>query len=83
MVLGRAYIQYWLIQFNTYLPGGRGWNQFQFTGSRTYIATRTAAAAASVPVQPITNLEQLSLTGTVSAGGDSVILFDGYHCSTR
>ena len=30
----RAYIQFWLLRYNTTCPAGEGWNQFSFTGSR-------------------------------------------------
>jgi hypothetical protein len=75
---GRAYIQYWLIQYNTTCPGGVGWNQFSFTGSMDiYCWKNSSLGAVAVPAQAITNLGQLSLTGTVSAGGDSVTLSTG------
>jgi hypothetical protein len=75
---GRAYIQYWLLRYNTTCPAGVGWRQFSFTGSTDiYCWRNNNLGAAAVPAQPITNLGQLSLTGTVSVGGDSVTLSTG------
>lgn len=72
---GRAYIQYWLIKYNTTCPAGGGWNQFSFTGSTDiYCWKNNSMGAVSVPAQPITNLGQLNLTGSVSASGDSITL---------
>jgi hypothetical protein len=72
---GSTFIQYWLLQYNTTCPAG-GWTQFQFTGSTDIYCFRISNAVA-VPNQPITNLGQLSLTGAVSAGGDSIALSTG------
>lgn len=76
---GRAYIQYWLIKYNTTCPAGGGWNQFSFTGSTDiYCWKDDSMGAAYLPAaQPITNLGQLRLTGTVGAGGDSVTVSTG------
>ncbi len=74
----RAYIQYWLIRYNTTCPGGVGWNQFSFTGDPDiYCWKNNSLGAVAVPAQPVTNLGQLSLTGTVSAGGDSIAVSTG------
>ncbi len=73
---GFVFIQYWLIQYNAACPAG-GWNQFQFTGDPDIYCYRNSPGAAAVPNQPITNLHNLELTGTVSAVADSVTLFDG------
>ena len=79
--IARVYIQYWLIKFNAPCPGGAGWNQFSFTGSTDiYCWKNNSAGATPVPVQPITNLGQLTMTGTVSAGSDSnVVTTDPTH----
>src|SRR2546423_421626 len=75
---GVAFIQYWLIKYNAACPGGVGWNQFSFTGSTDiYCWKNNTGGAVAVPNQPITNLGNLSLTGDVGGGGDSVTLFDG------
>jgi von Willebrand factor type D domain len=73
---GRAYIQYWLIKYNKTCPPGAGWNQFSFAGSTDiYCWKNDSMGAGPVPAQPITNLGQLSLSGTVGTGGDSVTMF--------
>ena len=71
-----VFIQYWLLRYNTTCPAG-GWTQFQFTGSTDIYCFRNSSNAAGVPNQPITNLGQLSLTGTVSASADSIALSTG------
>jgi hypothetical protein len=81
---GVAFIQYWLIQYNAPCPGGVGWNTFSFTGSSDiYCWKNNTGGAVAVPNQPITNLANLSLSGDVSASGDSVTLFDGGTAYTR
>lgn len=75
---GRAYIQYWLIKYNAACPAGQNWNQFSFTNSADiYCWKNNSAGAVSVPNQPVTNLGQLSLSGSVSASSDSVTMFAG------
>jgi hypothetical protein len=71
---GSLYIQYWLLNYNTTCP--RGWTQFSFTGSMDISCFRSSNAVA-VPNQPITNLGELSLSGTFDAIGDSVTLSTG------
>src|SRR6266545_3640908 len=81
---GAAFIQYWLIKYNAPCPGGVGWNQFSFTGSTDiYCWKNDTGGAVVVPNQPITSLANLSLTGNVGAGGDSVTLFDGTTAYTQ
>lgn len=73
-----AFIQYWLIRYNNPCPTGQSWNQFSFSGSTDiYCWKNNSGGAVAIPNQPITNLGQLSLTGTMSASGDSVRLSDG------
>jgi len=73
---GSVFIQYWLIQYNTTCPAG--WNQFSFTGSTDIYCYRNSPGATAVPTnQPIGNLAQLSLTGSVTATGDSATLTAG------
>ncbi|MFZ1689046.1 MAG: hypothetical protein WAU70_16615, partial [Flavobacteriales bacterium] len=71
---GRAFIQYWLIDFGPTSPG-TGWIQGpapSFTTSWFRNSTSTA-----VPNQPISNLANLSLGGSVTATGDSYFLSTG------
>lgn len=73
---GAAFIQYWLIRYNTTCPSG--WTQFSFTSSTDiYCYRNNSLGAVAVPNQPISNLGQLSLTGSVSATGDSVTVSTG------
>ncbi|TPL49566.1 VWD domain-containing protein [Mesorhizobium sp. B2-4-6] len=71
--IARGYIQYWLIKYNKTCPSGASWNQFSFTGDTDiYCWKNNSLGAVPVPLQPVTNLAQLSLTGNVGAGGDSI-----------
>jgi hypothetical protein len=81
---GRAYIQYWLLRFNAACPAGQGWNQFSFTGDTDiYCWKNNSLGAVTVPSQPITNLANLSLSGTANASGDSVTMFVGGTAYSR
>jgi len=81
---GRAYIQYWLIRYNAACPAGGGWNQFSFSGDPDiYCWKNDSGGAVSVPAQPITNLGQMSLSGTVSATGDNVVFSSGGTAYSR
>jgi hypothetical protein len=75
---GSIFIQYWLIKYNATCPAGQGWNQFSFTGSTDiYCWKNDSMGATPLPSpQPITNLGNLRLSGTVGAGGDSATLTD-------
>ena len=72
---GVVYIQYWLLNYGTTSPGP-GWTQF----NSPYWDTcwyKNSTHASSVPNQPITNLANLSLGGTVSASADSYFFSTG------
>jgi hypothetical protein len=71
---GGAFIQYWLLRYNTTCPAG--WFTFMF-GTDTYCFRNDSMGAAPASNQPVTNLPQMSLTGTVTATSDSVSFFDG------
>jgi von Willebrand factor type D domain len=75
----RVGIQYWLIKYNTTCPPGAGWTQFQFVGDTDiYCFKNDSTGWATVSsAQPVANLAQISLTGAVSASGDSVLLTSG------
>jgi hypothetical protein len=74
---GFAFIQYWLISFNTPCPAG--WNTFPFPGPTDISCFRNSTNASAVPNQPVTNanLPLLSLSGTATAANDSVNLSTG------
>jgi len=70
---GVAFIQYWLLQYNTACPAG--WNTFSFPMSADIYCWENGPNAVGVPVQPIANLASLRVTGTANAGGtDTVIM---------
>jgi hypothetical protein len=68
-----AYIQYWLIGYGTTSPGS-GWINYPVGGSNWY---RNSSNISVVPNQPISNLANLRLSGTVSATGDSYVFSTG------
>lgn len=68
---GVAYIQYWLLNYGATSPPGTGWIQY---GPDWY---RTSNMVSPVTNQPITNLANLSLSGTVSASSDSYFFSTG------
>jgi hypothetical protein len=75
---GRAFIQYWLIEYSKPCPAGQGWTLTAvagFPGTSCY--KNNSGGTVSVPPQAVTNLGNLSLTGSVSASGDRVTVFDG------
>lgn len=71
---GSVFIQYWLLQYNTTCPAG--WITVMF-GTDTFCFRNDSLGAAPAANQPVTNLTQMSLTGTVAATSDSVSFFDG------
>lgn len=78
---GWVFMQYWLIEYNAPCPSGMGWTQFSFTGHpEIYCFQNNSGGFRHVANQPITSnadLQRLSLSGTVSAGGDMATLFVG------
>lgn len=75
---GYAYIQYWLIQYNTTCPAG--WHPYLVASSTDIDCFRNNnLGPANVPNQPITNLGKLSLSGTVGTGSDSIIVSTGIN----
>jgi hypothetical protein len=76
-----TYVQYWLLHYDAPCPSGASWQQFSFTGSpdsscykNNTTCPTSPACAVSVPFQPVSNLGQLSLSGTVGTTGDSVTM---------
>ena len=70
LVLKRAFIQYWLINYGTTCP--TNWNTYETTYGNDCWRNGNAVY---VPVQTITNLAQLRLTGEANSGGtDTVIM---------
>jgi len=72
---GGAFIQYWLLNFDTTCPAG--WNEFDFSGGND--CWKNGPNAVLVPVQDdVANLVNLSLTGQANSGGtDTVIMATG------
>ena len=68
----RAFIQYWLISYNTTCPVG--WTQFA-AGAEIYcVIISNSSGAVPTPAVPVTNLGQVTLTGMAGPSGDKVIM---------
>jgi VWD domain-containing protein len=75
----RVFIQYWLIKYNNPCPGG--WNTF--TASLNTYCWRNAPGATSLPAgQPVSNLSNMVLTGTVTGSSDQVTMTVGINAAT-
>ena len=91
--VSRIFIQYWLIQYNTTCPQGAGWQQQPVSGipginclikNNSMGPVDLKDSQGQLIHQPITNLSQLSLTGSVDASGDSLFLFaEGKFFATK
>lgn len=68
-----VYIQYWLIGYGATSPPGSGWTQYMSSGDWY----RNSINYSTLPSQPISNLANLSLTGSVNSGGDNWIFSAG------
>ncbi len=72
---GIAFVQYWLLGYNTTCPAR--WMKFTPTGT-SEIDCFLNSNGVSLPVQDVTNLVNLSLTGQANAGGaDTFIMATG------
>ncbi len=71
---GLSFIQYWLIFYSAPCPAG--WFTY---GIHCY---RNSPFGAVVPMQPITNLANLRVSGTANPGSDSVTTFVGLTAYT-
>jgi len=65
---GYVFMQYWLLNWGTTCPAG--WNTDNSDCWKNSSAT-------VVPVQPLSNLANLAVTGTVASGTDTVIMSTG------
>jgi hypothetical protein len=78
---GSAYIQYWLLAYGATCPTGQNWNQLSLYGS-IYCWKNNSKGPAMVPAQAITNMANWTMSGQVSAAGDSVTMSTGTHAYT-
>jgi hypothetical protein len=77
----RAFIQYWLIKYNTTCPSG--WTQIPATPDIYCVILANSSGAVNTTAVPVTNLGQVTLTGTASAGGDSITMTIGATAYSR
>jgi hypothetical protein len=78
----RAFIQYWLINFDTTCPAN--FQPFPVGGGHTDCVQLTnLSGAVPTPPVPVTNLGQVTLTGAASAGADSITMTIGGTAFSR
>ena len=77
----RAFIQYWLIKYNTTCPAG--WTQFPSGPDIYCVILSNSSGAVNTTAVPATNLGQVTLTGTASAGSDSITVTIGGTAFSR
>lgn len=77
----RVFIQYWLIRFGNPCPAGQNWISNPI-GGVNFCFKNNSLGAAPTTNQPVTNLANMALTGSVTATGDQAIFADGGTLST-
>ena len=77
----RAFIQYWLIAYNTNCPAG--WTQVPSPPDIYCVILSNSSGAVPTTAVPVTNLGQVTLTGTASAGSDSITMTIGGTAFSR
>jgi hypothetical protein len=77
-----AFIQYWLIQYNTTCPAG--WIQFQFPPPSTdiYCFRNSPGAVSLTAAQPVSNFANMTLTGAATTSSDGVTMTVGASAFT-
>jgi hypothetical protein len=69
----RAFIQYWLINFDTTCPAN--FQSFPIGGGHNHcVQLSNLSGAVPTTAVPVTNLGQVTLTGAASAGADSITM---------
>ena len=77
----RAFIQYWLINFNTTCPAN--FQSFPAGANTHCVQLSNLSGAVATTAVPATNLGQISLTGTATPGADSIIVIIGGQAFSR
>lgn len=72
---GIVFIQYWLLKYDAACPAG--WNAYTAPGSMDVNCWMNAPTSATVADQPITNLANLTLTGSATGSMDTATLTVG------
>jgi hypothetical protein len=78
----RAFIQYWIIQYDNPCPAGQSWNQITLSG-HIYCWKNNSGGAVNTTAQPVGNFANLSLSGNVTASSDSVTVAQGTQMWAR
>jgi hypothetical protein len=79
----RAFIQYWLINFDTTCPAN--FQSFPLSAGHNHcvqLSNLSGAVSTTSPV-PVTSLGQVTLTGAASAGADSIVMTVGSAAFSR
>ncbi len=78
----RAFIQYWLINFDTACPAN--FQTFPIGGGHNHcVQLSNLSGAVPTTAVPVTNLGQVTLTGAASAGADSITMTIGGTAFSR
>ncbi len=77
----RAFIQYWLINFDTTCPAN--FMSFPLGGHTDCVQLSNLSGAVPTTAVPVTNLGQVTLTGTATAGADSITMTIGGTAFSR
>ena len=78
----RAFIQYWLIRFNTTCPAG-GWQQFSFSGDPDIYCFQSTSTASLPAAVPVGDFGTLSMGAAVTSSSDQVTVTAGANAVTR
>jgi hypothetical protein len=79
----RAFIQYWLINFDTTCPAN--FQSFPIGGGHNHCVqlSNLSGAVSTTTAVPVTNLGQVTLTGAASSGADSITMTVGGAAFSR
>jgi hypothetical protein len=78
----RAFIQYWLVNFDGACPAN--FQSFPTSPGHNHCVQLTnTSGAVSTTAVPVTNLGQVTLTGTATAGADSITMTVGANAFSR
>ena len=77
----RAFIQYWLINFDTTCP--TNFQPVPLGGHTDCVQLSNLSGAVPTTAVPVTNLGQVTLTGTATAGADSITMTIGGTAFSR
>lgn len=78
----RAFIQYWLIQYNAACPSS-AWTQFGFSGGTDIYCYQSTSTASLTAGQPVSSFGSLTFAAAVTSSSDQVTISTGTEAATR